>query len=316
MYLQSTSAQTSAQGFWQYAFPREIIFHRSARADFLFWITRKLMTFLLLLPVTISSVATVGYFTHLSLGRLLDLSEHQPAPASPLLIGLFTLSMLLVYDLSYYLYHRMQHRFPILWELHKVHHPAEVLVGVTKDRIHPLDDILNRLWDGVLPGLAYGAWLFFALNPVELTIFGMNVYLLRKILILDYVRHTHLKISFGRWLNNIIICPRYHQLHHSRDPRHYNRNFGFVFTVWDQVFGTLAAPALNEEFSFGLPDDQNEEYQSLSGLYVLPVRKIFDRLSSGSLRPETTTTDIEAGGRIAHLAATARLEYEPDTKAG
>ena len=124
-----------------------------------------------------------------------------------------------------------------------------MLVGVTKDRIHPLDDILNRLWDGVLPGLAYGAWLFFALNPVELTIFGMNVYLLRKILILDYVRHTHLKISFGRWLNNIIICPRYHQLHHSRDPRHYNRNFGFVFTVWDQVFGTLAAPALNEEFS-------------------------------------------------------------------
>ena len=104
---------------------------------------------------------------------------------------------------------------------------------------------LNRLWDGVLPGLAYGAWLFFALNSVELAIFGMNVYLLRKILILDYVRHTHLKISFGPWLSNIILCRSYHQLHHSRDSRHYNRNFGFVFTVRDQVFGTLAAPAPN-----------------------------------------------------------------------
>src|SRR4051794_18498410 len=206
MYLRAIPEAVSVRGFWRYAFPREILLHQSARADFLFYVTRKLLMFLLFLPVTISSVATVGYLTHMALGRLLGLGGYQPAPAGPLLVVPFTLSMLLVFDLSYYLYHRMQHRFPILWELHKVHHSAEVLVGVTKDCIHPLDEIMNRLWDGLLPGMAYGTWLLLALNPIEMTVFGININSMRKVLLLDYVRHTHLKISFGPWMNTI-ICP-------------------------------------------------------------------------------------------------------------
>ena len=47
------------------------------------------------------------------------------SPPGPLMLVAFTVTMLLAYDLSYYLYHRMQHRIPILWELHKVHHSAE-----------------------------------------------------------------------------------------------------------------------------------------------------------------------------------------------
>ncbi len=66
----------------------------------------------------------------------------------PVTVLVFTATMLLAYDLSYYLYHVAQHRWPVLWELHKVHHSAEVLVGITKDRVHPLDELINRAWDG------------------------------------------------------------------------------------------------------------------------------------------------------------------------
>ena len=133
--------------------------------------------------------------------------------------------MLLAYDLSYYIYHYLQHKVPLMWELHKVHHSAEVMVGVTQGRVHPLDDFMTHLWDGILPGLAYGAWLFFALTPVELTIFGINVYVLRNILMMDFVRHTHFKLSFGKWLNAIILCPHYHQLHHRTQSKAFRQEF-------------------------------------------------------------------------------------------
>ena len=68
---------------------------------------------------------------------------------------------------------------------------------------------MNRWWDGIIPGLAYGAWLFFALDPVELTVFGINVYFLRNAaLMMDFVRHTHLKLSYGRWINWHLSCAR------------------------------------------------------------------------------------------------------------
>ena len=181
--------------------------------------------------------------------------------------------MLLAYDISYYLYHAAQHRFPVLWELHKVHHSAEVMVGITKDRVHPLDDLMNRMWDGVIPGIAFGIWTLVALDPVEVTIFGINVYVIRNILMMDFVRHTHLKISFGP-LNNVVLCPHWHQLHHSVDPRHYDKNYGLLFSFWDRMFGTLYVPEPDEEFKFGLMDRDAHEYQSLFGLYILPLKKM------------------------------------------
>jgi sterol desaturase/sphingolipid hydroxylase (fatty acid hydroxylase superfamily) len=272
MYRRAAGEAGSLRGFVRFAFPLEILLHPSARADVLFWTTRKAMMWLLMMPVTISSVATVGYLSHGAFALLLE--PGPPRPAGPITIVIFTVTMLLVYDLSYYFYHRMQHAFPTLWELHKVHHSAEVMIGITKDRVHPVDEIMNRLWDGLLPGIAFGVWSFFVLDPVELTIFGVNVYVMRGILMMDLIRHTHLKISFGRWMNQIILCPHYHQLHHSTDPRHYDKNFGLMMPLWDRLFGTLAVPAENEGFTFGLADRERVEYRSMSALYILPLRKM------------------------------------------
>ena len=51
--------------------------------------------------------------------------------------------------------------------------------------------------------------MFFALDPVEVTIFGINVYAMRNIiLMMDFVRHTHLKLSYGRHLERDICSAR------------------------------------------------------------------------------------------------------------
>ncbi|HTN62672.1 MAG TPA: sterol desaturase family protein, partial [Devosia sp.] len=181
----------SVRDFLSFAFPKEVIMHPSARADLLFWITKRAIMPFLLIPLGFGFVAAMAYGTNQLIGGVLQLDGPLIAgEASPWIIVLFTLTMLVAYDISYYLYHLAQHKIPILWELHKVHHSAEVMVGITKDRVHPLDELMNRAWDGVIPGICFGLWSVVALDPVELTIFGINVYVIRNILMMDFVRHT------------------------------------------------------------------------------------------------------------------------------
>ena len=281
--------------FFEFAFPREVILHPSAKADALFWITRKLITPFLFIPAGITFIIAVGYLTHQVIGGLFHLDEPMiSGPAGPVTIVIFTVTMLFAYDISYYLYHVAQHRFPILWELHKVHHSAEVMVGITKDRVHPLDELMNRIWDGVIPGICFGIWTLIALDLVEVTIFGVNVYVVRNILMMDFVRHTHFKISFGP-LNNIILCPHWHQLHHSVDPRHYDKNFGLLFSFWDRVFGTLFVPEPGEDFKFGLMDRDVRDYQSLFGLWVLPLKKMWGHVTKLSQRKPAKAVETQNG---------------------
>lgn len=298
-YARACRGGWSLRGFLRHTFPPEAFRHPSARADFLFWLSRYVFVPLLVVPTVISTVAA-GRIAYSLLSAVFGPPHHAPGPAGPLTLLGFTVTMLLAYDLSYYIYHNLQHRVPLLWELHKVHHSAQVMVGVTKDRIHPLDTIMNRWWDGLIPGLAYGIWLFFALDPVELTVFGLNVYVLRNIiLMMDFVRHTHLKLSYGRWLNAVLLCPHYHQLHHSSALKHYDKNFGLALSIWDRLFGTLAVPEPDEDFVFGLAHHEADQYQSLYALHVLPLKRmgamVWGRLARRSRA--TRTTDATSGMR-------------------
>lgn len=259
---------------WHHLLPAGTLRHPSARTDLCFWIARRITKPLYLFPMALTAVGT-GTAMHAALSATLPPLGRPPT--GPFTLVLFTVSMLLAYDVSYYIYHYLQHKVPFMWELHKVHHSAEVMIGVTQGRVHPLDDFMTHLWDGMIPGLMYGIWLFFVLDPIELTVFGVNVYVLRNILMMDFVRHTHFKVSFG-WLNNFVLCPHWHQLHHSTNPKHFDKNFGLMLSVWDRLFGTLMRPEPNETFNFGLADGEHLEYRGLHAVYMLPLVKIYRRV--------------------------------------
>jgi sterol desaturase/sphingolipid hydroxylase (fatty acid hydroxylase superfamily) len=262
------------QGFRDHAIPPGTLTHPSARADVLFWISRKAFNAVMAIPAVVSA-ATVGLLVHDGLARLLPNFPPPPSHASAPVLIAFSFTMFIAYDFSYYVYHNMQHRIPVLWEIHKVHHSAEVMVGFTKDRVHPLDDFMNHAWDALITGVVYGIWLFFLLEPAEVTIFGLNIYILRNILMLDLVRHTHYKISFGKLINGVILCPHWHQLHHSTNVKHYDKNFGLMLSVWDRMFNTLMIPEPNEDFAFGLTPEEHPEYRSATRLWLTPFVKIY-----------------------------------------
>jgi sterol desaturase/sphingolipid hydroxylase (fatty acid hydroxylase superfamily) len=279
-FVRTRGAQWSWADLRHHVLPPGTLKHPSARADVLFWLSKRLVMPPLILVLGLSTAAA-GTATYTLLGYLVR-HPHHTAPASAMSLLLFTFTMLVVYDFANYSFHMLQHRIPLLWEFHKVHHSAQLLVGVTKDRVHPVDEIVSRWWGGLISGPVYAVWLYFLLDPIELTIFGMDAYALTNtVIMMDFVRHTHMKLTYGRWLDAIFLSPHYHQLHHSIDPSDYDRNFGQVLSVWDRLFGTLKAPGANQDFAFGLMHSEHDEYQSLRGLYWVPIRKAVRVLREG-----------------------------------
>jgi sterol desaturase/sphingolipid hydroxylase (fatty acid hydroxylase superfamily) len=58
-------------------------------------------------------------------------------------------------------------------------------------------------------------------------------------LLLGHLRHTHVWISFGPFLESIFASPAQHQIHQSRAPRHVDKNFAQFFSFLDGMLGTL-----------------------------------------------------------------------------
>jgi sterol desaturase/sphingolipid hydroxylase (fatty acid hydroxylase superfamily) len=65
-------------------------------------------------------------------------------------------------------------------------------------------------------------------------------------------------IAFRGVLGRIFVSPAYHQVHHSSNPKHFNKNFGSCLALWDWMFGTLYVPEKEREpLTFGFPDQPN-----------------------------------------------------------
>jgi sterol desaturase/sphingolipid hydroxylase (fatty acid hydroxylase superfamily) len=68
-----------------------------------------------------------------------------------------------------------------------------------------------------------------------------------------------------------------HQVHHSLEHRHWDKNMGFVFSLWDRLFGTLYVPKSDEQFRLGLPVGSGR-FDTVLDLFVDPFVRSYRRL--------------------------------------
>lgn len=256
-------------------FPKRIIQHPSARHDLLIIIINEGLLFFL---PAISAIA-VGVLR----APIIDASgvemQAPPRSSAPMLI-LFGVYYTLVWDFFATYAHYLKHKIPVLWEFHKVHHCAEVLTPLTAMRRHPVEIIVSNVITGGGIALAMIFWVLILGAPgTTLQIAGVaaGIYLWR---LLGYnIRHSHIWISYGRFWNYILVSPAHHQLHHSREARHHDCNFGHIFSFWDRMFGTLYHPREDESFEFGIEESENAELRTLGALYFRPIERAVERLA-------------------------------------
>jgi len=200
--------------------------------------------------------------------------------------SLITLALFLAYEFGYWFDHYLSHRVPFLWEFHKVHHTAEVLTPATVWRVHPVDTVVFYNILALAMGVTYGTVSFVFGKPVGAYLIGGNNLLL-VVFIYAYVhlQHSHMWIVFRGLAGRIFLSPAHHQIHHSMNPAHFNRNLGSCLAVWDWVFGTLHIPSRErEKLSFGVaPEAAPEAWKphSVTGVLLTPFAQGWKHLLHG-----------------------------------
>ncbi len=188
---------------------------------------------------------------------------------------LLAASLFLVDDFLRFFVHLVEHRIPWLWELHKVHHSATVLNFVTAERQHPLSIFLttNVLVVGAI-GVNLLFLFLFAEKVQPMYWLGANVFWVAGNFLASALRHSPAWLSFGPTIEKWFISPAQHQIHHSENPEHYDRNYGSTLAIWDRTFGSLYVTTTKRELlTFGLGKD-NSQFTTLKQLFVVPIKRV------------------------------------------
>lgn len=134
----------------------------------------------------------------------------------------------LVYDLGEYLFHRLQHRIPLLWAMHSLHHSDPNMSVLTTYRHFWADPLFKSLtvWSV--------AALLISPTPTALAVYTV-------LSLWNFVSHSQLPLNLGAW-SWVINTPAYHRRHHSSLPEHYDSNFAAILPIWDVLFGDYNRP--------------------------------------------------------------------------
>jgi sterol desaturase/sphingolipid hydroxylase (fatty acid hydroxylase superfamily) len=253
-----------------YLLPRSIWLAPSAILDYKAAVIGKVIERILFAPLVLSSAA-VAHAVAMWLGP----AGMAPALPPAWVVAMYTVTTVLLADVSFYVVHRIVHRVPLLWEFHKVHHSATVMTPITYLREHPVEQFVQVTVAALFVGPASGAFMhFFPEQLTVLTVLGLNAITFVWFFLLGAnLRHSHVWLSFGTVFDRILSSPAQHQIHHSDDPKHFDRNFGSMLAIWDWMFGTLYAPKERPAtLKFGLGPGLNEQYLTLADFYLRPFR--------------------------------------------
>jgi sterol desaturase/sphingolipid hydroxylase (fatty acid hydroxylase superfamily) len=275
LYILESAKSEKKTNFLQYIWPKEVYLHASSVTGYKYYFVYTLLKSFVVLPAIVSS-------EYLANGVRSALTQLTGATAlfavtEPQLWhhAAFTVFIALVVDFGIFYFHYLCHKMPLLWEFHKVHHSAEVLTPLTAYRAHPVELFFGGTFFATISGLAMGLWMYlFGSQMSLLLIQGVDFVTFAFYLAGSNLRHSHIWLAYPSWLSHILISPAQHQIHHSLDPKHYDKNFAYIFAFWDWLFGTLYVPRQYEKISVGLSDGESELYNSVSNILLQPFRAI------------------------------------------
>ncbi len=163
-------------------------------------------------------------------------------PGAPWMAGVLAFVLL---DAAVYAQHRVMHRVPVLWRLHRVHHTDEDLDVTSAVRFHPAE-MLVSLGLKALVVVAMGA------TPVAVMVFEI---VLNAAALVNHA-NWRLPLRADRVLRLVLVTPDMHRVHHSTRHDEQQANFGFNLPWWDHLCRTYRAQPAggHEAMRIGLSD--------------------------------------------------------------
>lgn len=274
-------SRTKSTGFLSFLFPRNIYTHPSNWLDLKVWLVIIAILHAGFLTAVFAGVYYVSGFVDSAFDLLgpawqVDRSGESPGFYDRLL---FMIVLTLCTDFGFFIMHYIYHRLSWLWVFHRVHHSAEVLTPITANRHHPIDYMLEGCSAFLIGGI--GATVFTRIHGIEvdpLTIMNVSAIHFFYYMTANF-RHSHIWVGFGKYVSCIFVSPAMHQIHHSVAPEHRNKNFGFIFSIWDWIFRTRYIPTEKEALVFGLVEDY-PQYSGIVDAILRPFRESLEKLKT------------------------------------
>lgn len=215
--------------------PRRSIFRRERLSDLVWWFFTPTVTKAV---SGVSLAVAIGAVTF-ALGGLPRPGWFQRQPAATQVVEL-----LVAADMLGYWSHRLFHR-GALWRIHAVHHSSTDLDWLAASRVHPLNEIISRLFQLVPLYLAgFRGEALAALVPF-LTLYAIFI-------------HANVKWDFGP-LRYVIASPVFHRWHHTSEEEGLDKNFAGLFPWIDLLFGTFYMPRGRQPERFGVAGEAMPE---------------------------------------------------------
>lgn len=283
IFLAASSKRRSFSVSELFAFllPKEVFVHRSAIVDYKYFFVDAIALTVFLGPLLFGA----EFISEVIVKESARIFQHSTIVESATITHnfLYTFFLLIAADVAFFLAHYMLHNNSILWEFHKVHHSAEVLTPMTAYRVHPVESAFTGTIAAICVGSVDGIMRSFYCDSATLvTLFSQNVFLFIFYFFGFNLRHSHIWFAYPAAVSKFFISPAQHQVHHSLDPQHYNKNLGYIFAVWDRLADTLYVPNGREDLKYGLAFDEHLEFRTVFQLYVRPFKVIWRNMGRDS----------------------------------
>lgn len=173
-----------------------------------------------------------------------------------------TLGAVLLMDLWMYLWHLMNHKIPLFWRFHRVHHADPNMDVTTASRFHTGEIIFSS-----------------ALRIGVIAITGIYLWelLLYETIMFAVVQFHHADIALPEKLDKalraIIVTPAMHKVHHSRWQPETDSNYSSLFSFWDRIGKTFRLHNPLKTLRIGLDEFDSEEDRKIKGLFDMPFRE-------------------------------------------
>lgn len=185
--------------------------------------------------------------------KVIDLSQFSK-PVSLLLF--FVIS-----DFIQYNTHRLLHKVPFLWQIHKVHHSAKQMGFATHFRYHWLEPIIYK-----------------SIIYIPLVLLGgfnlQDVFIVHFVAIsIGHLNHANLGWNYGLF-KYIFNNPKMHVWHHGKSlPNKNGINFAISLSIWDYLFKTNYIPYDGKNIELGFENDENFPQNFVAQEVTYPMRK-------------------------------------------
>lgn len=169
-------------------------------------------------------------------------------------VAISVATAMLAMDAVTYAVHRLEHRVPLLWRMHRLHHSDPDVDVTTQFRFHPLEALLQG-----------GASLIVVLALGTPPLAPLAYALVHAIIgPLSHV-NVALPIQLDRALRWLVVTPDMHRTHHSTNAADYDTNYSVCFSMWDRLLGTYReSPAAGHAaVEFGLESRTPKQALSL-----------------------------------------------------